>query len=294
MVKNMKKRESKKKKLSSSQIDDALLKNDSDISEEHLEKNSKDLSESEKTSKTTKDSTVEKKAEKTSLGNKKIKKDKDTKKSKKTKKSLTQADIKKYSSTQIDHVILKIKANERKYTIISVCVILTVFLVCSYFVFSAIQNSSVKPTFKIGRLYYEFNETDNGLGDVISLVDVLPISDKEGLKTKTYTVRLYNSADEKTKFNIFILDDKEMVSFDGCSDKVVDRQFIKYIVNDRKILVLSDNEEDSIISGELGPKESRTYVIKCWISNTYLKNTGVHYHGTISVRLDNDDVKGED
>lgn len=293
----MEEKESKKKKLSSSQIDDALLKNDSDISEEHLEKKDKDLSNSEKTSKTTKDRTIEKKAEKISLGNKKIKNDKDTKKSKKTKKTkkrLTQADIKKYSSTQIDHVILKIKANERKYTIISVCVILTVFLICSYFVFSAIQNSSVKPTFKVGRLYYEFNETDNGLGDVISLVDVLPISDKEGLKTKTYTVRLYNSADEKTKFNIFVLDDKEMVSFDGCSDKVVDRQFIKYIVNDRKILVLSDNEEDSIISGELEPKESRTYVIKCWVSDTYPKNTGVHYHGTISVKLDSDEMKGED
>lgn len=264
MVKNMEEKEIKNKKISSSQDSKSLKKNDSvGISDE-------------KTGIKTDKKALKKQDDK------KKKKDK-----KKDKKKLTQADIKKYSSTQIDHVILKIKANERKYTIISVCIILFAFLVCSYIIFSAIQESNVKPTFKVGKLYYEFNKTKNGLGDVISLVDVSPISDEDGMKTRTYTVKLYNSGKEKQKFKIFISDDKEMIAFDECSDKVVERDFIKYSVNDKKVLVLDNDEEVSIISSELAPKESRVYTIRCWVSDTYTKSDVVHYHGTISVKLDN-------
>ena len=46
--------------------------------------------------------------------NKKDEKKQNKEKKVKKKKKLKQSDIKKYSSNQIDHVILKIKANERK------------------------------------------------------------------------------------------------------------------------------------------------------------------------------------
>lgn len=285
MVKNMEEKEIKNKKISSSQDNKSLKKNNSvDINDENTDnKVDKNIDVKDQKRNVTK-------KEKKSLK----KEDKKTKTNgKKDKKKLTQADIKKYSSTQIDHVILKIKANERKYTIISVCIILFAFLVCSYIIFSAIQESNVKPTFKVGKLYYEFNETKNGLGDVISLVDVSPISDKDGMKTKTYTVKLYNSGKEKQKFKIFISDDKEMIAFDECSDKVVKRNFIKYSINDKKALVLDNDEEVSIISSTLAPKESRIYTIRCWVSDTYTKSDVVHYHGTISVRLDNSENKAK-
>ena len=285
MVKNMEEKEIKNKKISSSQDNKSLKKNNSvDINNENTDnKVDKNIDVKDQKRKVTK-------KEKKSLK----KEDKKTKMNgKKDKKKLTQADIKKYSSTQIDHVILKIKANERKYTIISVCIILFAFLVCSYIIFSAIQESNVKPTFKVGKLYYEFNETKNGLGDVISLVDVSPISDKDGMKTKTYTIKLYNSGKEKQKFKIFISDDKEMIAFDECSDKVVERDFIKYSINDKKALALDNDEEVSIISSTLAPKESRIYTIRCWVSDTYTKSDVVHYHGTISVRLDNSENKAK-
>lgn len=285
MVKNMEEKEIKNKEISSSQDNKSLKKNNSvDINDENTDsKVDKNIDVKDQKRKVTK-------KEKKSLK----KEDKKTKTNgKKDKKKLTQADIKKYSSTQIDHVILKIKANERKYTIISVCIILFAFLVCSYIIFSAIQESNVKPTFKVGKLYYEFNETKNGLGDVISLVDVSPISDKDGMKTKTYTIKLYNSGKEKQKFKIFISDDKEMIAFDECSDKVVERDFIKYSINDKKALALDNDEEVSIISSTLAPKESRIYTIRCWVSDTYTKSDVVHYHGTISVRLDNSENKAK-
>lgn len=218
-----------------------------------------------------------------------LKKKDESKKSKKNvkKKKLTQADIKKYSSTEIDHVILKIKANERKYKIISVSVILLVFLVCSFIVFSAVQDSHVKSTFKIGKLYYEFNETSNGLGNVISLVDVSPLSDEDGSRTRTYKVKVYNSSSNKEKVKIFILDDEEMVSLDNCHNKLVEREFIKYSINGNESAFLDSDEEKNIISDELDAKESKTYIIRCWVSDTYTENDVVHYHGTIVVKQDN-------
>lgn len=217
-----------------------------------------------------------------------LKKNTENKKNKKSakKKKLTQADIKKYSSTEIDHVILKIKANERKYKIISVTVILLLFLICSYIVFSAVQDSHVKSTFRIGKLYYEFNETSNGLGNVISLVDVSPLSDEDGSRTRTYKVKVYNSSSKKEKVKIFIFDDKEMVSLDNCHNKLVGREFIKYSINGNESIFLGD-EEKSIISEELDAKESKTYIIRCWVSDTYTENDVVHYHGTIVVKQDN-------
>ena len=180
MVKNMEEKEIKNKKISSS-LDNKSLKKYycvvfyNEYTDNKVDKNIDVKDQKRKVTKKEKKS-LKKEDKKTKMNGKK------------DKKKLTQADIKKYSSTQIDHVILKIKANERKYTIISVCIILFAFLVCSYIIFSAIQESNVKPTFKVGKLYYEFNETKNGLGDVISLVDVSPISDKDGMKTKTYTI----------------------------------------------------------------------------------------------------------
>ena len=124
------------------------------------------------------------------------------------------------------------------------------FLICSYIVFSAVQDSHVKSTFKIGKLYYEFNETSNGLGNVISLVDVSPLSDEDGSRTRTYKVKVYNSSSKKEKVKIFIFDDKEMVSLDNCHNKLVGREFIKYSINGNESIFLGD-EEKSIIGFRL-------------------------------------------
>lgn len=213
-------------------------------------------------------------------------KDKNVKsKTKNAKKKLTQADIKKYPSNQIDHVIYKIKANERKYTIIIVCVILVIFLSCSYIIFSSIQKANVKPVFKIGSLSYEFGETRNGLGDIISLVDVSPLKDEDGLKTKRYKIKIRNNSKVSKEYRIFIIDDKEMIQYDECSDKLVERNFIRYSLDDKNISSL-DDEDVAIVSGKLKPNETVQYTLKVWISDNYSHTDGLHYHGKIVVKQD--------
>ena len=63
-----------------------------------------------------------------------------------------------------------------------------------------------------------------------------------------------------------------MVSLDNCHNKLVGREFIKYSINGNESIFLGD-EEKSIISEELDAKESKTYIIRCWVSDT-VQNCG--------------------
>ncbi len=209
-------------------------------------------------------------------------------KSKPKKKKLKQSDIKKYSSNQIDHVILKIKANERRYTIISVCIILFVFITCSYFVFSSIQKSHVKTTFKTGSLYYEFRDRETGIGDIIDLVDVKPVSDTDGLKTETYKVTIFNNSDDTQIYEIFIMDDLEKVAYDECSDIFTERKYIKYSVNGNTPLSLSESDV-AIITGELKGKTEIGYDINVFVGTDDSLIKAPHYHGKIVVKQKNEE-----
>lgn len=206
----------------------------------------------------------------------------------KKKKKLKQSDIKKYSSNQIDHVILKIKANERRYTIISVCIILFVFLICSYFVFSSIQKSFVKTTFKTGSLVYEFSDRETGIGDIIDLVDVKALSDIDGLKTETYKVTIFNDSDDTQIYEIFIIDDLEKIDYDGCSNIFTDRKYIKYSVNGNIPLFLGESDV-AIITGELKAKTEIGYDINVFVGEDYSLMESPHYHGKIVVKQKNEE-----
>ncbi len=236
---------------------------------------------------------MEKKEEKVSSSklepskNKKDEKKQNKEKKVKKKKKLKQSDIKKYSSNQIDHVILKIKANERKYTIITVSVILIVFLFSSYLVFSKIQTTKSDTIFRTGSLYYEFGKKNTGLGDTINLVDTLPLNDEEGLKTKKYTVKVYNKSDVEKTFQIFISDDEEMIKYDECSQKITDRKYVKYSVNGGEAIYL-DEKDLPVIERVIKPKEKIIYDLYVFVGEEYNLNKKIHYHGRIVVKEKNE------
>lgn len=195
------------------------------------------------------------------------------------KKKLTQADIKKYSMTELDHVILKIKANEVKYTVISVVIILVVFFIISFMAFSSVQSKDKYNILKDGDLFIEFKEKENGLGDVIDLVDVSKFSDSN-MVLDTYRVTITNDSDETRKFEILIKDDLDMIAIDDCRDIFLQRSFLRYNINGGEMMSLG--EDDRIIFGTLKGDAKVTYDIKVWVSDTYDGNP--HYHGKIVVK----------
>ncbi len=204
------------------------------------------------------------------------------KKFKKTrkKKKLTQADIKKYPMTELDHVILKIKANETKYTIISVIIILLVFFMVIFMVSISVQKKDKYNTLRDEHLVIKFRERENGLGNIVDLVDTKKYSDSKKV-LDTYRVTITNDSEDAHKFKIFIKDDKEMIELDNCQDIFLNRSFLRYSINNGKTFALGDNE-DSIIFGTLSPYAKVTYDIKVWVSDTYLDDP--HYHGKIIVK----------
>lgn len=215
---------------------------------------------------------------------------KEKRKPKRKKKKLTQADIKKYPKNELNNVILKIKTNEVKYTIFSTLIILSIFIIIAYTIFSSVQEHISHNILKSGNLYIEFAEKETGLGNIIDLVDAKTYSDSNEV-LETYKVTITNDSKEKRKYQVLIEDDTEMIEIDNCSDIFLDRSYLRYNVNNGATMNLDQDDKSPIINGTLKEKEKVTYTIKVWVSNTYLENP--HYHGKIVVKqvTDKEDIK---
>ena len=214
-----------------------------------------------------------------------IEKQSDIKRKKRKKKRLKQSDIKKYSMNELDHVILKIKANEVKYTVISVIIILIVFFIIAYIIFSSIQERTSHNLLKHGSLYIEFKENENGIGDIVDLVNVEKYASGKSVMNE-YEVTITNSSKDERKYEIFLEDDKDMIEIDHCHDIFLDRSYLRYSINDGRDMLLSTDMNENIIFGTLDGKGKVTYKIKVWVSDTYLDNP--HYHGKIVVKQYNE------
>lgn len=196
-------------------------------------------------------------------------------------KRLTQKDIKKYSNTQLDHVIERIKEQESKFTAILVTVILVSLLLAFYSIFSSIQDSTSQYVLKSNNLTITYKEKDNNMGDIISFVNDDALSDTDGMKSDDYRVFITNTSNRSVIYNIEVVDDLDMISHDNCTNKKIDRKYIKYSIDGGDILSLSD---DNIIQTAVLKAESKIeYSLKFWIDDSFKDANKSHYHGKIVV-----------
>ena len=143
-------------------------------------------------------------------------------------KKLTQGDIKKYSNTQLDHVIERIKEQESKFTAILVTVILVSLLLAFYSIFSSIQDSTSQYVLKSNNLTVTYKEKDSNMGDVISFVNDDALSDNDGMKSDDYRVFITNTSDRSVIYNIEVVDDLDMMSHDNCNNKKIGGKYSAY------------------------------------------------------------------
>ena len=197
-----------------------------------------------------------------------------TKKEKKRKNKLEEKDIKKYSMTQLDHVISKIKEQEFKYIVLSVSLILILVLTICYIIFSSIQTSVYDDTIRSGKLLINYAEKEGNIGNIIYITGL-----NNNSNPQEYTLSITNTSNEKKTFIIRIKDDDEMIDVDGCRNNSIPRDKIKYSYDDTE-LILTDDE--TVVSEELLPGGSAYYKFKIWVEDPNL-NIDNHYHAKFSV-----------
>ena len=198
---------------------------------------------------------------------------------KKVKTKLRQQDIKKYSKTDIDHVILKIKEKELQYTILCVSIIVFIVLVSGYVIFSAIQDTSSNNTLRSGNLLIDYKDTKYGFGDVVTMREINPLSDDKGKKLNNYQIKVSNKTIKDINYVVKLAYDQEMMELDECSDRYLALSNIKYSINNSGALVLENEKEEIVYKGKVRAHDENVLNISIWVSDTYKEDLNKHFHG---------------
>lgn len=189
--------------------------------------------------------------------------------------------------------ITKGLSREIKLTIFSIFAVTITMISSAYAIFSSVQKSENYNTITVGTLKIDFNDTEDGLGNIIKLNGAYPESDNDGQKEEPYTFKITNSGNISANYKIKILDDTDMIESDNCQDNLLDKTKIKLSINGGEPITLSDKDANSyeIANGILTPNNSRTYKIRIWITDQAGNEVlGKHYHGKIVVEGEN--IKG--
>ena len=183
-------------------------------------------------------------------------------------------------------IISRIFKRELTLTIVSIIGVTVVLLGGSYGAFSQIVRSKDYNVLKTGDLAIEFNDKEEGLGNVINLNGAFPESDADGMSKEPYTFEIKNTGTLPANFEVKIVDDADMIDSDGCIDNLLDKEYIKYSINGSEAALLSSTEEVKYVidTGVLEVGESVKYSINMWIDKDAGNDAiGRHYHGKIVV-----------
>ena len=175
---------------------------------------------------------------------------------KREKKKLTQADIKKYSSSQLDHVILKIQAEERRYTLL--LVLFFFLLICggSYIVFSSFSLAE----FSNDSLYITEQMVGNTSFDQIEVSPSSLLSDEQALNTVVpFDFLVENDGEEELVYRVRLIDDQESGE--------INKDYLRYSINHDAPRALSVLDQGDLVVGVLAPHDSITHLLQIWYSD---------------------------
>lgn len=175
---------------------------------------------------------------------------------KREKKKLTQADIKKYSSSRLDHVILKIQAEERRYTLL--LVLFFFLLICggSYIVFSSFSLAE----FSNDSLYITEQMVGNTSFDQIEVSPSSLLSDEQALNTVVpFEFQVENDGEEELVYRVRLIDDQESGE--------INKDYLRYSINHDAPRALSVLDQGDLVVGVLAPHDSITHLLQIWYSD---------------------------
>ena len=177
--------------------------------------------------------------------------------------------------------LTKMGKRQLTLTLVSILAVTLLSIGSTFAMFTVSSKSAEYNVVKSGTLNISF---DADSSSTIGLNGALPTSDSDGLAQTGNTFTITNTGSLTAEYTVSLQDDKDMITQDNCSDKQLDKGFIKYNIEGTNIKLLSDSIDSTIISGSLKAGESKTFTLKLWIKEDATNEAlGKHYHGKIVV-----------
>ena len=177
--------------------------------------------------------------------------------------------------------LTKMGKRQLTLTLVSILAVTLISIGSTFAMFTVSSKSAEYNVVKSGTLNISF---DADSSSTIGLNGALPTSDSDGLAQTGNTFTITNTGSLTAEYTVSLQDDKDMITQDNCSDKQLDKGFIKYNIEGTNIKLLSDSIDSTIIFGSLKAGESKTFTLKLWIKEDATNEAlGKHYHGKIVV-----------
>ncbi len=204
---------------------------------------------------------------------------------KKQEKKLRVEDIKKNPDIEKKHFINKFIEHEHEIMLCTTALFMILICAVIYIGAVTIENKDKVEIYYDGSLKIRYNIDISGVSDVVTLDEDNIVFDDYG-EEETFTFSITNDSLTSVRYNVYLEDDKGMVKLDGCGEKLVNHEAIRYKINDGKELSLKAKEEDGYLlkSGIIGPSKTKEYKLKAWIDKDSMEDVHKnHYHGRIIV-----------
>lgn len=175
-------------------------------------------------------------------------------------------------------------------TCIAVIAVVVASLGTTLAVFTKTDNGTEYNVVQAGELSVSYVDL-NDEGNVLQLNNEFPVSDEVGSSGSAYRFSVENTGTIVANYTVKIINDEDTIEADGCSNNLLDDDFIRYQFDNGEIGTLKDllDADGSYVisSGTLQPFESNIHEIKLWLSDTSPNSVlGTHYHGKVVIDVE--------
>lgn len=187
------------------------------------------------------------------------------------------SDIKKNSAVEVSHTIKKIKQEEFKFVAITTSIIFLLLCLVAYIGFTSFGVDELKG-YESGPLYIEFLDDGTGMSDIVNFTGNVSA---EAFKTE---VTINNNSSSNSWYEINAEDYMEMITFDDCSDKLLDKNKIIFSVDGGEANTLASVYSDGkyvLMQGIVSSNDIIKHEITIWYDEVEEK----HFHGKINVEF---------
>lgn len=194
-------------------------------------------------------------------------------------------DIKRNPDIEKKHFIHKFIEHEHEIMLVTTALFMVLICAVIYIGAITIENKDKVEIYYDGSLKIKYNVDLTGVADIITLREENIVSEDNGQKAE-YEFSVTNDSLTSVRYKVFIVEDEGMIDLDKCKDKIVNKEAIRYTINDKEEEGVLEEENDGFIinSGIIKSTKTKKYSLKIWIDKDSMEDVSKnHFHGRIIV-----------